>query len=149
MFKKFSILLLAFMLIAGVTLASPVNKTLVTATQLDDDPTSVTSDTINIQDYEKIGFVTVYDETEVGNAISGAFTIDFSYDGTNFFDGYFMDWAGASTPQTSETISSDGKYWCWLDPDWSLPPYVRVVFTGTNTDADDLISVAVYIVGVK
>lgn len=146
--KRLIILLLAFMLIAGVAVASPVNKTIIAETQLDDDPTSVTSDTINIQDYQKVAFFVKYDETQVGNTISAAVTLDVSYDDTNWVDASFYDYAGGATLQTSETISVDGWYLCWFNPDLNVP-YVRMVITATNTDADDLAIVTAYMSGIK
>lgn len=152
MFKKVAVLLLALMLIGGVAFASPVNKTIISETQLDDDPTSVTSSTVNIQDYKKVGFWVEYDETQVGASVSAAVTLDVSYDGTNWLDVYFYDIAGTTTAQTSETISSDGWYYCAL-PDAYLSagtiPYVRMVITATNTDADDLAVVTAYLTGIK
>lgn len=127
--------------------ASPINKTLISETQLDDDPTSVTG-TYNVQDYEKVAFFVEYDETEVGNSISIAITLDYSYDNTNFVTGYFYDLAGGTTLQTSETLSSDGWYYLWLSPDWQIT-YVRVTITATNSDADDLATVTAYLIGLK
>ena len=149
MWKKLFLVALMLIFMAGVAWASPVNLTFVAETQLDDDPTSVTATYRNIQDYKKVGFVVKYDETEAGNSISVAVSLDVSYDGTNWIDAYFYDWAGGTTLQTSETLSSDGWYWCWFDPDWSLPPYVRMVIAATNSDADDLATVTAYLIGLK
>lgn len=149
MFKKLFLVFLGIAIATSVACASPVNKTLIAETQLDDDPTSVTSSTFNIQDYKKVGFVVKYDETEVGNSVSITITLDVSYDGSNWIDAYFYDWAGGTTLQTSEAPASDGWYWCWFDPDWSLPPYVRMVIAATNSDADDLATVTAYLVGLK
>lgn len=140
--------IMALCLTVGLAFASPINQTVITTTQLDDDPTSVTSSAFNIQDFKKVGFWVSYDETQVGNAISLAVTITVSYDGTNYVAGSFMDVAGGATPQTSETISSDGWYFFWLDDGWPFK-YIKVVLTATNTDADDLASVAAYMAGVK
>ena len=144
--KILTVLVLMFMLTLTAQ-ASQINKTLISTTQLDDDPTSITG-TINVQDYDKVGFWVSYDETQVGLAISLAVTITVSYDGTNFVSGSFMDVAGGTTPQTSETLSSDGWYFFWLDADWPYK-YVLVTLTATNTDADDLASVACYVAGMK
>ena len=151
MIKKL-ILLLAFMLIAGIVYASPVNKTIIAETQLDDDPTSVTSTTFNIQDYKQVGFWVIYDETEVGNAVSATVTLDISYDGSTWLDMPFYDIAGTTTMQTSETLSSDSHYYCVM-PDLYFPIgtalYVRMVIAGTNTDTDDLATVTAYMIGTK
>jgi hypothetical protein len=108
--------------------------------------TSDTSDTVTVSGYDKIAFYAVYDETQVGNSISATVTLDVSYDGTNWLTGMsFLDIAGTSTYQTSETISVDGWYVCWLTKDPCVP-YVRVAVTANNTDADDLLTVVVYAV---
>jgi hypothetical protein len=146
MFKKL-VLLLAFLLIAGVSWASVDNKTIIDAVQLDDDPTSITG-TYGIQNYNKVGFFVKYDETQVGSEVSAAVTMHFSYDNSNWVTGYFYDLGGGTTLQTSETLSSDGWYYCWLDPNWQIP-YVRVTITATNTDTDDLATVTTYLVGSK
>ena len=150
--KKFLILLLAFMLIAGTAIAAPVNKAIISATTLDDSPTSVTSSTANIQDYDEVGFWVNYDETEVGGGVSAAVTLDISYDGTTWLDANFYDLAGGTTLQTSETISADGWYYCTLpilyNPAGTIL-YVRMVVAGTGTDTDDTILVTVYLTGTK
>ena len=127
--------------------ASTQYRTIINAAQLDDDPTSTTG-TWNVGDFDKVAFFVDYDETEVGNSISMAVTMHFSYDGTNWVTGYFYDFAGGTTLQTSETLSSDGWYYCWLNPDWDMR-YVRVTVTATNSDADDIVSVSCYLIGSK
>ncbi len=107
--------------------------------------TSDYSDTVTVAGYDKIAFYAVYDETQVGNSISAAVTLDVSYDGTNWLTGMsFLDIAGGETYQTSETISSDSWYVLWLTRDPSIP-YIRVKVAATNTDADDLLNVKVYV----
>ena len=70
------------------------------------------------------------------------------YDGTNWISASFHDYAGGATLQTSETISADGWYYCWLDPDTAIVN-VRMKITATNTDVDDLATVTAYLVGNK
>lgn len=146
--KKVFLTLLGIVFASSICFAAPVNKTILAATQLDDDPTSITSSTYGIQGYKKVAFFVSYDETEVGETLSASVAFDVSYDGTNWVDASFHDYGGGATLQTSETLSADGWYYCWLDPDTSIR-YVRVVITATATDADDIISVAVYLSGVK
>ena len=130
-----------------LSFAGPVRKTIIAETQLDDDPTSITG-TYNIADYKKVAFFVKYDETEVGNSISIAVTLDISYDGTNWIDASFYDYDGGTTLQTSETISSDGWYYCYFNP-YVQTIHVRVAIAATNTDADDLAVVTVYMVGIR
>lgn len=146
--KKLLFAILGIMLAASICSAASDNQTVIATTQLDDDPTSVTSSAINVQQYNRVGFWVSYDETQVGNSISLAVTITVSYDGTNYVAGSFMDVAGGATPQTSETISSDGWYVFWLPDDYPYR-YLKVVLTATNTDADDIASVAAYMTAIK
>ncbi len=150
--KKLIFVLLACLFLTSQAFASPVNKTIIAETQLDDSPTSATSSTINIQDYKEVGFWIKYDETEVGNSISAAVTVDISYDNTTWLDVPFYDVAGTTTMQTSETISSDG--WHYLALPINYYPagtiiYVRVVVAATNTDTDDILLITGYLTGNK
>lgn len=116
--------------------AGTIRGTAVTSTLLDNSPTSVTGDGIDFSDSRRVAFFVVYDETEVGNSISAAVTLESSYDGTNWLSASFYDYAGGATLQTSETISADGRYYFWVNRDL-IVPYYRVKIVGTNTDADD------------
>ena len=148
MFRKLFLILTLLIFVPSMCFAGIVNKTIIAETQLDDNPTSVTSSTFNIQDYDKVAFFIKYDETEVGNSISIAVTFDTSYNGSDWVDASFHDYAGGATLQTSETISSDGWYYCWFDPDLSIR-YVRAVITATNSDTDDLATVTAYMIGTR
>jgi hypothetical protein len=127
--------------IAGRTTTS---LTAIDAVTLDNDPTSVTSSAITISEYQRVGVYWTYDETEVEEALSGTLTITVSPDGTTYFSAPFFDTAGGATPQTSEVLSDDGSYICWLDS--NIPfAYMKVTVTGTNTDADDTIETSVVV----
>lgn len=117
---------------------SPTSSTPINAVTLDADPTSVTSAAIALNGAQRVGFYWTYDETQVGATVSGALTLQVSPDGTNWFAANFYDVAGGATLQTGETLSTDGSYICWLDPNMPFG-YVRAIVTGTNTDADDVI----------
>jgi len=145
--KKTVLGLLISLFLFSQVWAGEINETLIATTILNADPVAVSAE-VNVQDYKKVGFWVSYDETQVGNAISLAVTLQVSYDGTNYVTGSFMDVAGGATPQTSETISSDGWYFFWLDADWPYK-YAKVILTATNTDADDIAAVACYIAGMK
>lgn len=138
-------LLFAFSVL--MLLASPAHAywkaTAVTSTLLDNSPTSITGSTMNVEDADRVAFFVAYDETEVGASVSAAVTCQISYDGTNWLSASFYDYAGGTTLQTSETISADGRYYFWFNNDLAVP-YVRVVITGTNTDADDTALVDCY-----
>lgn len=142
--RKVLIGIIAGLLMCGQALAG-IDSVQIINTTLDDDPTSITG-TRNIADYGKVGFYVVYDETQVGNSISVAVTLHVSHDGTNWITGYFYDFAGGTTLQTSETLSSDGSYVFWL-PAALQVPYARVTITATNSDADDLADVDCFVTG--
>ena len=145
MFKKLW-LGLAMVLMFSVAQASTVLNKSIMDTTFDADPTTDTSDEVLVSGYDKIAFYVVYDETEVGESISAAVTLDVSYDGTNWLTGMgFLDIAGGATYQTSQTISSDGWYVFWVTKDPCIP-YIRVAVAATGTDADDVLDVQTYIV---
>lgn len=147
--KRFLVCLLAgaFLLMTGVSsYAGTLRKTIIDAVTLDDDPTSVTSDVVNMEQSDSMGFFLDYDETEVGNSISAAVTIQISYDGTTWLAGSFFDLGGGPASfQTSESLSADGSYFFWLHPDSNVSR-VRVVVTATNTDANDILVIDCFVV---
>lgn len=144
--RKILLSALLIFALAIPAIAGTVYKKQVMDTTLDNDPTSANSTSVNAQGYSKIGFVVQYDETEVGETLSAAVTVDISVDDTTYLDSSFYDFAGGSTLQTSETIAADGSYYLWLDEAWCVP-YVRINVAGTNTDADDTIDVDIWFLG--
>lgn len=134
--------LILMLLLLTTPCHAALTGTLINAVQLDDSPTSTTG-VMETSDAEKMAFFLTYDETEVGNSISAAVTVDVSYDNSTWIDANFYDVAGGATAQTSETISADGNYYFWLSPDITAP-YVRVAVAGTNTDADDIAVISCY-----
>jgi hypothetical protein len=146
--KRLLVLLFClFFFYSNIAFGAVDNRTIIASTALDDDPTSVTG-TWNIKDYEKVAFFVDYDETEVGGGLSVAVTVEYSYNNSDWVTGYFYDFAGGRTLQTSETLSSDGWYYFWLDVDWQME-YVRVTLTATGSDVDDIATVACHLVGMK
>lgn len=145
--RKLFLAFLGIVIATSVAFASPDNKRIIAETTLTTQG-NVTSTTWNIQEYDKVGFFVNYDETEVGNTLSGIVTIDISYDGTNWIDASFYDYAGGATLQTSETISADGWYFCWLDNPHNIP-YVRLAVEDVDTDTDDTIVITSYLTGNK
>lgn len=144
--KKVLGLLVAFMLVCGIANAANTANKRIANLSFNAVTTADVSDTVTLMGYDKIAFYVVYDETEVGKSISAAVTIDVSYDGTNWLTGMaFLDIAGGATYQTTQTISADGWYVFWLTQDPCVP-YLRVAVAATNTDADDLLNVKVYMV---
>src|SRR3990167_5032338 len=120
----FLLLVFCFFALAARTSVS----TIVASTTLDADPTSA-SGSAKVGSADKIAFFVAYDETEVGG-IQVAVTVDVSYDGTNWSDASFYDYAGGSTLQTSETLTADTStdYYFWMNSDLAVT-YVRVVVT--------------------
>jgi len=146
MFKRIGLVLLALLLMSGVAQATTVLNSNIMDTDFNAVTTSDTSTAVDVSGYDKVAFYVKYDETQVGNAISAAVTLDVSYDNTTWLTGMsFLDIAGGATYQTSETISADGWYVFWVTKDPCIP-YVRVAVAATGTDADDLLNVKIYIV---
>lgn len=146
MFRRIGlIVLLAAFLLTGVALAGQVLTSQIVDTTFNAVTTTVNSTATLVQGYDKVAFFVKYDETEVGNSISAAVSLQISYDNSNWLAASFYDYAGGATLQTSETISADGYYYCWFNKDLCVP-YVRMVVTATNTDADDVLDVDAYIV---
>ncbi len=143
----FLVVLVSCLLFAMPAFAGVDNRTIITETALDDDPTSVTG-TWNISDYSKVAVFVDYDEAETGGGLSVAVTMEYSYDNSNWVTGYFHDFAGGATLQTTEALSADGWYYLWLDTDWQIP-YMRLTLTATGSDVDDIATVASYLVGYK
>lgn len=144
MFKKLGLALLILMLALGSAQAANVYKAAILDANYNAVTTTANSTAVDIQGFEKVAFFVVYDETEVGNSISAAVTCYISYDGDNYQQASFYDYAGGATLQTSETISADGRYYFWFNKDLCAP-YVRLTVAATNTDADDLLNVKAYI----
>lgn len=111
---------------------------------LDDSPTSTTSVSLELDEYKKICFLILYDETEVGNSVSGTLTIEVSPDEVYWLDcDLIIDQNGVNSPQGSLTYTQDDEDVCYIPSDF-IPKYLRVIFTGTNTDADDIILIRVW-----
>jgi len=106
----------------------------------------MTSDTTHIQDNDKTAFFINYDETDAGSNVSSAISLKFSYDGTNWITGYFYDYAGGTTLQTSEAVTADAWYQVWMDTDWNVPfAKIEVLCTGCS-GATNKINVDAYAV---
>lgn len=146
MLKKILIILVIAVMVmaAGVCQATQDRTTLIATTTLDDDPTAVEG-VINIGDSYRESFFVTYEETEVGGGLSVAITMQISYDGTTWLSASFYDFDGGSTLQTSETLSTDGSYYCWFNRDLTVPQ-VKLILTATGSDVDDTADVTAYIV---
>ena len=117
-------------------------KTLMAGTTFNNLVTAANSDALECGMCDAVAFWVNYDETEVGNSISAAITLQMSFDAVTWFSASFYDYAGGSTLQTTETLSADGNYYFWANKDLCAP-YYRVVVTANNTDVDDLLVVKV------
>lgn len=91
--------------------------------------------TIYTGDADKLAIFVDYTPTATV-AENIAVTLDVSYDGTNWVDANFYDYAGGTTLQTSETLSADGWYYMAWDPNVAAP-YVRVAVIGDTDWTDD------------
>lgn len=130
----------------AVQAGSPIS-TQVIDTTLDDDPTSITG-AWNTGNLSRVAFYVVYDETDSGTVVSIAITAHISSDNSNWISMDWYDIAGGTTKVTSETMSADGSYVGWFDPDIQIP-YVRLTVTATGSTATELADVDAYIVGLQ
>lgn len=128
--------------------AAPIRTEVIADTRLDDSPTIATSSSLYIQDYDKVGIFVNYAETDVGLSESITVTVDVSYDGTSWVDASFYDFAGGTTAQTSENITANSTYYCWLDAGVNVPE-MRVILTASNSNAVATCNVSAYVVGQK
>lgn len=101
---------------------------------LDDSPTSITG-ARKIGDKNKVSFILNYDETEVGNSVSGAVTFQVSADSSNWY-AYDIIYDHTGSIVSSINYTADGSDVFYL-PEIVAFPYIKLTFTGTNTDADD------------
>ena len=113
---------------------------------IDDDPVFVSSDAVKT--YQRKAFLIEYDETEVGNSVSGTVNYRVSFDGTNWIPASWFDVDGGVTPQTSETFTEDTNYYMWVDNN-AVAPFVDIGVNGINTDADDTIAVTITAITVE
>ena len=60
------------------------------------------------------------------------FTLDVSYDGTNWVDANFYDFSGGATLQTSETLATDAWYYAYWENRLSVP-FVRIRVVGDSS----------------
>jgi len=148
MLNKLLAIILAAMLLSGVirSYAGVDNKEIISLTTLDNVTTSASSGIIGIQDYSKASFIVDYAETE---AINSTLTITGSYDNTSWFDLSFYDLAGGTTLQTSQTLTGNGTYFCWLPvSNWAIP-FVNLTISSTETNATIVSNITAYITGSK
>ena len=127
--------------------ASPIDITAIDTT-LNDDPTSASSSAVYIADWTNPTMYVSYTEPAIATAASVTFSVDFSVDGTNWVDARWFDLAGGTTLQTSEVFASDANYIAWLNKSANYP-FIRVLATGSNTDATNTATIKIDIVGRK
>lgn len=148
--KKVLVLLLALGLVLcnySPAQAATSRKIQIIDQLLDADPTSITG-ARDMSNYKKVMFFVDYDETDSGTVVSIAITAHISHDNTNFIAYSWYDMASLTTLVTSETMSTDGVYVGWFEPD-RLLPIVRITITASGTDASELADVDCYILGIE
>jgi len=119
------------------------SQTLFNAITLDDAPTADTSAAYFIGDKNKVGFSLNYNETETGGGVSGTLTLEVSPDSSTWyaFD-IILDGAGLDAPNANLVYSTDATDYFYI-PNFVTAGYIRAIFTGTATDADDTILITV------
>lgn len=68
-----------------------------------------------IGDADRVTFFVTYDQDGETVGVTSTVTVAVSIDGVNWQDISWFDVAGGVTPQTSETLTTDGTYVGWLD----------------------------------
>jgi len=118
--------------------------TVIEKTRLDDAPTSVTSDWIDISQYDKVAFWVIYTEVLETGGVSVNVTLEVSYDASagSELSAHFYDYAHPATLQTTESLAATANYYCWWNQNLNMR-YVRVKVAGVGTDANDYIDVTV------
>ncbi len=137
----FVVLILAFCS-APVLAKDAFRGTVIATTLLDDAPTEVTSDGLDVSQFDKVAFWVTYNETQVALSISAVITLEISYDDTTYLSAKFFDFDGGATLQSSETISSDSTYYFYWNRDLAVR-FARVKVVATNTDDDDTLLIGV------
>ena len=143
-----AVLTFALMFSPAVMARDSRRVALLAATTLDDITTDITSSGIEVRRFQSFTVFVNYAETEVGETLSAVVTFEASYDNTTFTAMSFLDSAGGSTPQTTQTISADATYMAWNLINFHAP-YIRIIITGANTDGDDTIDVSATLSGQK
>jgi hypothetical protein len=146
--KKLLALTALLLLVAGMAYAGPVKKEIIAFTTLTNTSLNVSSDSINIQGWEKPTIFIVYDETDTGTKINTTITIDGSVDGTSWITGIaFSDMAAPTAyTQTSEVLGADSRYIAWLTPDVSVP-IIRLNINSTCDVSTNFANVTAYLLG--
>lgn len=127
-----------------VNIVSPLGaqsgyRTLIDET-LDDSPTSSTSTGFFIGDCDKVSFILSSDITDGGAGPSVAYTFEVSPDNSTWYDcDIIMTDDGEDAPVSSVSHSADAEETAYL-PSGFCAQYIRVIATGTNTDATNTVA---------
>lgn len=135
------ILALLILGLAFPAYAGQRSKTVIAETTLTKSESEV-SVTLNTQGVTNLTIFVEYDEN---GAEPLTFTLDSSYDGSNWVNAKYYDYDGGATLQTSESISADGWYYAVWKEDFTTP-YVRVHLIGDTWGATSTATVTVYAV---
>jgi hypothetical protein len=130
--KKLLLVLMAVLLV-GPSYAAQTEKTLVDGVTLTR-PSPRTEGNSYIGDSDKIAFFVTYDSSRETAAVTANVTVSVSLDGKNWQDISWFDAAGGVTPQTSETLSTDGTYYGWFDRAITAPR-IRIGIDMTEANA--------------
>ena len=138
-----TVFLAVLIICAGQVWAVQTVERVIASTTFQNATSSATGMTY-VGDAQKVGFLLSYDETQTGNSVSATVTTQFSRDGTTFLAVPFYDFAGgATTFKTWGSISTDGSYYFWLDPDITIPQ-VKINVIGQQIDNNDTTVIDLY-----
>ena len=134
------LLILALPAYAGQTLNTVIEETTLTKA------TSAQSVTLKTRGLTNLTVFIEYADTTDSEPL--VFTLDASYDGTNFTDVNFYDYASSAavpTLQIEESITADGWYYLYWVNDFRVP-YIRISMVGTTWLDTSSATVTVYTV---
>ena len=149
--KRFLFMLLVLALLGGTAYAGTVSQEILAETTLDDTAGCCHTRAVNVQDYSKVAFFVVYDEVDLGAALSLTMYLQISYDGVTWTNTSFNTYnigSAQATVQSVETMACPRIYYCWIDRDLTIPQ-VRLVFSAVGEDATHIATVSASIVGIK
>ncbi len=109
------VLALAFMLLSMPVFAGQIQETVIDTTTLGKTNATTNGQTAT-SEAKRVSFFVTYDSSDTTTGVTVTVSAKVSYDGTHWADACWYDTAGGVTPQTSETLSSDGTYVMWMPP---------------------------------
>ena len=146
--KKLLLVLALSGLLVSQLFAGQVQEEIISITNLTNSSSLATSGPIYVGDYKKLSFIIYNDETDAGAVVNNTFSMRGSYDGTTWLTQSFNDFASPITLVTSESLTTDTNYFCWLTPIMTMP-ILNVTITTDAETSGNYTNVTAYLIGEK